>query len=80
MEEAFFQKNKLLNAQVFLSVGSLEGDVMIPFMIDFANSPKSHHYKGLQLSSTSFDNETHLSVIPAMLSRTLRVLYELPMK
>ena len=75
MEKSFFEKNKILDAQVFISVGSLENGMMKTSMSGFADSLESHHYKGLTLSSYVFDNENHLSVIPAMMSRTLRVLY-----
>jgi len=75
MEKSFSEKNKTLNAQVFISVGGLENGMMKSSMSGFADSLESHHYKGLTLSSYVFDNENHLSVIPAMMSRTLRVLY-----
>jgi predicted alpha/beta superfamily hydrolase len=79
MENYFAKKNKALNAKIFISVGSLEGSLepesMVPNMISFADSLNSRHYKGLTLTSQVFDNETHLSVIPASISRMLRVLY-----
>jgi len=75
MEKSFSEKNNILNAQVFMSVGSLENKMMVSSMTGFADSLKKHNYKGLTLSSSIFDNENHLSVIPAMISRTLRVLY-----
>ena len=57
-----------------MSVGSLEGE-MVKLMTDFADSLKTHHYKGLTLNQQIFENENHMSVIPASISRTLRVLY-----
>ena len=75
MEKAFSEKNKILNARVFMSVGSLEGDIMESSMTGFADSLKRHHYQGLTLTSNIFNEETHLSVVPAMISRTLKVLY-----
>jgi predicted alpha/beta superfamily hydrolase len=75
MEKSFSEKNKILDAQVFISVGSLENGMMKSSMSSFADSLKTHNYRGLMLSSYIFDNENHLSVIPAMMSRTLRVLY-----
>jgi hypothetical protein len=41
----------------------------------FTNSIKNHNYKGLSMSVKIFDGETHLSVVPAGSSRTLKVLY-----
>jgi predicted alpha/beta superfamily hydrolase len=75
MEKAFSEKNKNLNAQVFISVGSREGESMVPKMTAFADSLKIHNYNGLILTSQIFDNETHFSVLPSSISRTLRVLY-----
>lgn len=75
MEKSFSEKNMILDAQVFMSVGSQENKMMLSSMTGFADSLKKHNYKGLTLSSSIFDNENHLSVIPAMISRTLRVLY-----
>ena len=41
---------------------------------------KSRNYKGLNLSTYVFEDENHLSVVPAMISRTLRVLYAVKKK
>jgi len=75
LEKSFSKGNRFLNANVFMSVGSLEGEWMVPKMIAFADSLKHHNYNGLTLTTQLFDNETHVSVIPASISRTLRVLY-----
>lgn len=76
IEKSFSEKNQKLNAQVFISVGSREGESMVPKMSAFADSLKTHNYLGLTLTSQIFDNETHFSVLPASISRTLRVLYK----
>lgn len=75
MENSFVNKNRDLNAKIFISAGSLEPESMVPDMIAFADSLKNRNYKGLTLTSQIFDNETHLSVLAAMISRTIRVLY-----
>jgi predicted alpha/beta superfamily hydrolase len=75
IEKLFSEKNKNLNAQVFLSVGSREGVSMVPKMTAFADSLKAHNYSGLSLTSQIFDDEGHFSVVPASMSRTLSVLY-----
>jgi uncharacterized protein len=74
MEKSFSEKNKSLKARVFMSAGSLEVGI-VPDMNSFADSLKKHNYEGLEISSNIFDNETHSSVIPAMISRNLRALY-----
>jgi hypothetical protein len=63
-----------LNAKVFITVGSLEGD-MVTLMTSFADSLKLRNYEGLILTEHIFEDETHFSVWTASLSRGLRVLY-----
>jgi predicted alpha/beta superfamily hydrolase len=74
MEKSFSKKNKVLKARVYMSIGSLEQDA-VSNMTSFADSLNKRNYEGLELSFNIFDNETHESVIPAMISRNLRVLY-----
>ena len=75
VEKSFSQKNTALPAKVFMSVGSQEGNSMTPVMAAFADSLRSRNYTGLKLTSHIFEDENHMSVVPAMISRTLRVLY-----
>ena len=75
IEKSYSEKNKNLNAQVFITVGSKEGDEMVPKMTAFADTLKAHNYTGLTLASQIFEGEEHFSVIPASISRTLSVLY-----
>lgn len=75
IEKTFSAKNQSLPVQIFISVGSKEGKSMTPVMTAFADTLKSRNYKGLTLTTHIFDDETHMSVVPAMISRTLRVLY-----
>jgi hypothetical protein len=80
LENSFAKKHKALDAKIFISVGALEGEAMVSPITAFANSLKTHSYKGLTLTSQIFDDETHVSVASASNSRTLRVLYGAPMK
>ncbi|WP_262694190.1 alpha/beta hydrolase [Kordiimonas aquimaris] len=73
--EAYDNKNNVLNATVMLSVGSLEGPQMVPPMERMSIVLKASQYEGLDITTHVFDNETHLSVQPATLSRGLRVIY-----
>ena len=75
VEKSFSEKNTSLPARVFMSVGSLESNSMTPVMTAFADSLRSRNYKGLNLTAHIFEDENHMSVVPAMISRTLRVLY-----
>jgi predicted alpha/beta superfamily hydrolase len=74
MEKSFSKQHNTLNAKVFMAVGGLEG-FMVTDMTAFADSLKRHNYKGLILTKHIFEDEDHLSVYPAILSRGLRVLY-----
>jgi predicted alpha/beta superfamily hydrolase len=75
LENSFAKQGKSISANVFLSAGALEGNMMISPMTAFTDSLKNHDYKGLIITSQIFDGETHLSVVPACSSRTLKVLY-----
>lgn len=75
MEASFAEEHDALPAHVFLSVGSEEGRSMVPPMEQLAEALRSRGYEGLTVEAVVFENETHTSVGPAMLSRTLRVLY-----
>jgi predicted alpha/beta superfamily hydrolase len=75
LEDAFAKQHTALAANVFVSVGSLEGEMMVGPITAFAQSLINHNYQGLTVKSQIFDNETHVSVSAASSSRTLRVLY-----
>ncbi len=64
-----------LPAKVFFSVGASEDANMLNSFNAFTNAVKSHNYQGLSMTVKIFDGETHLSVVPACSSRTLKVLY-----
>ena len=61
--------------KVLVSVGQKEGPDMVPGMVKFSTLLESKAYKNVLLTWHVFEDETHLSVIPASLSRTLSVLY-----
>ncbi len=75
---ARFKENKTWNVQptkVFISVGGLEGPQMLPVMIKFSTYLESKKYENIYLTWKIFYDETHLSVVPTMMSKTLSVLY-----
>lgn len=76
-EAAFATQHTSLSAHVFLSVGSKEGG-MVASMERFAEALRSRSYEGLAVENVVFEGETHGSVVPAMIARTLRVLYAPP--
>jgi predicted alpha/beta superfamily hydrolase len=73
-EAGFAARHGALPAHVFLSVGSREGR-MVSSMERFAGALRSRDYAGLSVDVVVFEGETHGSVGPAMVARTLRVLY-----
>ncbi len=60
--------------RAFLTVGSLETDVMVPPMQRMAVRLKAG-FPALEVSSIVYPNETHMSVLGGAISRALRVLY-----
>lgn len=74
-EKTFAAKRKKLDAVIFISVGSLEPEIMFPPVNSFISTLKEHKYEGLSLTTHVFENETHISVLAASISRSLRILY-----
>jgi uncharacterized protein len=74
-ENNYANQHEELSVKVFFSMGGLEDAMMLAPFTAFTNSIKSHNYKGLSMTIKIFDEETHLSVVPAGGSRTLKVLY-----
>ena len=75
IEKSYSENQTELPAKVFMSVGSLEGKSMTLMMTEFADTLRSRNYNGLYITTYVFEDETHTSVVPAMISRTLKVLY-----
>ena len=75
MEKAFSEHNQSLEVQIFMCVGGKEGESRTSELTAFSDSLRSRKYKGLNFTTHIFEGETHMSVIPAEISRTLRVLY-----
>jgi hypothetical protein len=73
-EAAFAARHGALPAHVFLSVGSQEGR-MVASTERFAGALRSRGDAGLAVDVVVFEGERHGSVRPAMVARTLRVLY-----
>ena len=81
VEEEYAEKNKNLSAKVFMSTGDLEeegGDnfKMISNMKALSNNLLSRNYKGLDLETVIFEDETHCSAVSATLNRGLRNVFK----
>ena len=74
-EKNYSATHKEYNAKVFLSFGSLEPKDAIEDLRYFDNQLKSH-YKNIETKFVEFADETHGSVMPAMLSSCMWYLYK----
>lgn len=80
-ETAYAKAHNDLPVTIFLSVGALEAILEPGFAAMVSNVARlteiltSRNYPSLKLVSHVFDNETHLSVIPAIMSRGLRTVF-----
>ena len=74
-EANYAANNSDLPARVFMSVGTAELDHMITDMEKMAKALRDRSYSSLELMTHVFDGETHLSVIPATMSRGLRAVF-----
>lgn len=80
-EAAYAAAHSDLPVTIFLSSGALEAIFEPEFAAMLSNVARltelltSRKYPGLKLISHIFDNETHLSVIPATMSRGLRAVF-----
>ncbi len=61
--------------KVFMSVGTLDKASMIPAMLKFSKHLENSTYKNIDLTYQIFDKETHVTILPTSVSRTLSVLY-----
>jgi predicted alpha/beta superfamily hydrolase len=82
-EESFAAEGKALPARVFFSVGSLEQRLapaypMVADLQAFVDTLKRRNYNGLESQTHIFDDETHISVVPATISKGLRFIYPTP--
>ncbi len=74
LEEEYAASHSDLPAWVSLSAGSLENEQMLRNVDEMARRLKARAYPNLKLSVSVFEGETHYSVIPATISRGLRIV------
>lgn len=76
--DSFVAKNKTSDispTKIFISVGTKEDSLMFPGITKFSKLIEDKAFKNVSIYQQFFEDETHQSVIPAALSRTLSVLY-----
>lgn len=75
VEEQYAQTHKALPARVFIAAGSNDTERVVPTFKDFVAVLEKRNYAELKWESHSFENETHISVVPVTVSRGLRSIY-----
>lgn len=63
------------SSKVFICVGENEGPSMVPTMVKFNSYLEDATYKNIDLGWQIFESESHLSVWPASISKTITTLY-----
>lgn len=75
IENTYASTHKEYNGRVFLSFGTLEPKDAIEDL-HFFDKQLNGHYKNIETKFVEFSDETHVSVIPAMLNRCMWYLYK----
>ena len=78
-EQEYAEHNNALDATVFMSVGSEEGERFVPPFHEFVNQLRSRNYHGLELTTSVLRGHTHHSAwAPSMAKGLLRVFGHTP--
>ncbi len=75
---AQFTENKIWDlpqTKVYISVGGQEEKTMVPTMMKFSKYLENSNYNTINLKWQIFDGESHISVQPANLRKTIYTLY-----
>lgn len=73
-ELKYSENHTKLNANIFTSIGELDNEDITKPWIEFVNQVKSRNYNGLNIDTLTIENETHLSMLPAALTRGLKTI------
>ena len=79
LESTYAESHDSLRAQLFISTGLLLDEPFPenpPRIEEFVTILESRNYSGLQIKTAYFEDETHITVIPATIGRGLRAVYE----
>lgn len=74
-EKTYAAQHSDLSARIFLSVGGAEPATMVAGMYRMVQTLRDRDYKSLELITHFFEGETHMSVVPAFLSRCIRTAF-----
>jgi predicted alpha/beta superfamily hydrolase len=73
-ETKYFESHKSLKANVFTAIGILDDKTIIEPWAEFVSLIESRKYSELIFNKWIIDNETHLSMLPAGLTRGLKTV------
>jgi len=73
-ESLFAKTHQTLNAQVYTAVGALDNDDIKQPWMEFIDQVKSRNYRELTLMTRIIENETHLSMLPAAVTKGLKTV------
>ncbi|HVN58289.1 MAG TPA: alpha/beta hydrolase-fold protein [Bacteroidales bacterium] len=76
LENEYHNNHSDLNKTVYFANGSLEDKNMTGSTYELVQSMQKHNYRGLALSNKVFEDETHISVITAILDHGMRALFK----
>lgn len=77
--DSLAKKNQKISAEIFISAGELEGGFMISPVKGFVQS-LSNNFPDTKITNKIFEDETHVSVVPAVCSRSLKMFYSRTLK
>jgi len=75
-ENDFAEMHQDLNAEVFITVGGLEGDIMVNQVQQMTDRLLSRQYPNLKVNLQIFENEDHRSCLGAAFFRAIYVLHK----
>lgn len=76
LETEYAATHSDLPATVFIGAGSLEPEFVVNNILKLEKAFQNRNYPNLRLHTHIFEGETHLSVVPNLISRGLKVVYE----
>lgn len=73
-EQDYFEKNKNLNAKVYIGMGGFEEGWMEPLYLEFTERLKSRNYNNLYLITKMYQGHDHTSVFPLQMEDGLQYI------
>jgi hypothetical protein len=78
MEKAFAEKNRQLNAKLFITLGGFEKTIGPPMYQNFVGQLRDRKYKGFEMKDLVIDKAGHLTAAPYAIIRGLQFIFSKP--